>query len=505
LRTVPGTRDAYQQARAALLRGWAPIPIEPGGKRPLVTWHQYQERRPTAAEVRHWWRRRWPDAGLGIVTGQISGLVVLDVDPRNGGDETLVELERQHGPLPATVEVLTGGGGRHAYFRHPGGQVAPAKVGPGLDLLGDGSLVIAPPSIHPSGQPYAWELSSEPGTVALAELPAWLRQGATASRGTPPGGGAVRPSRSREQAEFADRWAGLGLTLRPGDQLYLCPFHPDRATPSLHVDADRCIWWCFGCKRGGGLRRLRELLEPDPTPDGRGSEQGKCPNISVSDDPPPTDVEALGHCGRSMLLRRRDDPGAGLLMRLFCKRKACPGCGPRLRAKYAAHFTAATAGRTLYRVPVARGSWATMAKRLRRAAADYVRVPAPDGRYTVFATVGPGELVAEPAAALAEAFNFMPSDLARVSSTRAWRISSPETAGAWELVGLVKVGTDRAAAVARHLGILRGPVAAGMLPPAVAEAWALTLPADDGPEFERFARLVGLHDPPDRWSLRGAA
>ena len=73
----------------------------------------------------------------------------LDVDPRNGGDVTLARLEAAQGPLPKTVIVETGGGGRHYYFRVPAG--APnrcGKVGPGLDVKGEGGYVVVPPSPH---------------------------------------------------------------------------------------------------------------------------------------------------------------------------------------------------------------------------------------------------------------------------------------------------------------------------------------------------------------------
>jgi hypothetical protein len=248
--------SAYDEARAALARGWAPLPLEPGGKRPLVAWSKFQQRRPSASELRYWWRR-WPDAGLGVVTGAVSGLVVLDVDPRNDGDATLEDLEREHGPVPVTVEVLTGGGGRHLYFQHPGEETPPAKIGPGLDLLGDGSQVVAPPSLHASGRRYEWEVSRLPNDVALAELPSWLRTDVP-RRGTahdhPP-----RPATDEERAVFAELWAAVGVVLEPGDQHYRCPFHPDH-DPSLHIDADGCRWFCFGCRRGGGVSRLRALV-----------------------------------------------------------------------------------------------------------------------------------------------------------------------------------------------------------------------------------------------------
>jgi hemoglobin len=80
-----------QAARAALRYrawGWLVVPIEPRGKRPLVRWEEFQQRLPSEAEITAW-LARWPDAGVGIVTGSVSRLVVVDVDPRHGGAEAL--------------------------------------------------------------------------------------------------------------------------------------------------------------------------------------------------------------------------------------------------------------------------------------------------------------------------------------------------------------------------------------------------------------------------------
>lgn len=166
---MPATTGA--RAAAYLARGWAPIPLVPRSKRPLIAWETYQHRLPLPGEVARWWAR-WPEAGLGIVTGSVSGLIVLDVDPEKGGRASLAALEAEHGRLPATVQVATGGGGRHWYFRHPGGRFACAVgLRPGLDLRGDGGYVVAPPSIHPSGRPYV-TVAGTPAEPAPA--PGWL-------------------------------------------------------------------------------------------------------------------------------------------------------------------------------------------------------------------------------------------------------------------------------------------------------------------------------------------
>jgi hypothetical protein len=162
-------------------RGWSVIPLVAKSKLPLVRWQPYQRQRADEAQIRAWWRQ-WPVANIGIVTGPISGLVVLDVDPRHDGDASLAELEHRHGALPDTIEAITGGGGRHIYFRHPGQSVR-NKVGlaPGIDLRADGGLVVCPPSIHPSGRRYAWEVSHHPDDTPLTPMPDWLLRLAVAA------------------------------------------------------------------------------------------------------------------------------------------------------------------------------------------------------------------------------------------------------------------------------------------------------------------------------------
>jgi hypothetical protein len=140
--------------------------------------------------VIEWWKR-WPTANIGIATGMVSGLLVLDIDPRHGGDDSLDALIDQHGPLPDTVEVTTGGSGRHIYFRHPDGhhvENSNGSLGQGLDVRSEGGYVVAPPSIHQSGGRYEWELSSHPDETPRAAPPHWLitsvRPGAKASAAT---------------------------------------------------------------------------------------------------------------------------------------------------------------------------------------------------------------------------------------------------------------------------------------------------------------------------------
>src|SRR5690606_160575 len=95
--------------------GLSVIPVQPGGKRPLVPWTEYQIRRPTEEEIRQWWQQ-YSNANIGIVTGKVSGTVVIDLDPDKGGNESGARIYEQ---APTDLIVKTGRGGYHLYYRYP--------------------------------------------------------------------------------------------------------------------------------------------------------------------------------------------------------------------------------------------------------------------------------------------------------------------------------------------------------------------------------------------------
>jgi len=124
------------------------------------------------ATIRQWFRQ-WPDANIGIATGAASGFFVLDVDPRSGGSESLKTLLAQHGKFAQSVWAKTGGGGWHLLFKHPGGKIKSSAhaLSSGLDVKGDGGYIVAAPSLHASGQTYAWGSEYD----AIPDAPDWLQ------------------------------------------------------------------------------------------------------------------------------------------------------------------------------------------------------------------------------------------------------------------------------------------------------------------------------------------
>jgi len=122
-------------------------------------------------QIAAWWRSN-PHLNIAVVT---AGLLVLDVDPRHGGYESLVALEQAADILPHTWCVVTGSEGRHIYMALPNGtnvSNSAGKLGKGLDIRTTGGYVVAPPSIHISGRAYSWLESPE--DAPLAPAPAWL-------------------------------------------------------------------------------------------------------------------------------------------------------------------------------------------------------------------------------------------------------------------------------------------------------------------------------------------
>jgi Bifunctional DNA primase/polymerase, N-terminal len=145
------------------------FPCVPRGKNPAVA-RGFYSATTNPETIRRFWSVR--DRNVAIPTGAISGFWVLDIDPDHCGDASIDALQAKHGMLPPTREVITGGGGRHLWFRYTGPiQSSEGRVAPGIDVRGDGGYVVAPPSIHQNGRAYAWVA---PDCAEPAIAPGWL-------------------------------------------------------------------------------------------------------------------------------------------------------------------------------------------------------------------------------------------------------------------------------------------------------------------------------------------
>ena len=135
------------------------------GKHPLVA-HGKDDATTDPGQITAWWAR-WPQANIGIRPP--AGVVILDVDPRNGGGTALLGLTREHGQLPATLTARTGSGGYHIWLSY-GGRTR-GRLCRGVDVKTHAGYVVAPPSMHASGRRYEWL-----AVLPTAPAPRWVRQ-----------------------------------------------------------------------------------------------------------------------------------------------------------------------------------------------------------------------------------------------------------------------------------------------------------------------------------------
>jgi hypothetical protein len=167
-------KECLAAALDYLARGWSPVPLchphhhgngkehcekcGSPGKAPLVCWTEYQDRRPSRKELEDWWRW-WPQSGVGILLGPVSGLVGLDID----GATAEAELRKlSEGDLPPTLEFRTPRPGRRLLYRLPEGADRPNATFPfpdgELKVMGKGTMSVMPPSRHENGGIYTWEV-----------------------------------------------------------------------------------------------------------------------------------------------------------------------------------------------------------------------------------------------------------------------------------------------------------------------------------------------------------
>ena len=205
------------EALAAIARGWSLTPVD--GKRPILRkWQSLPNATPEA--VKSWCMSH----NIGIRTGTPSGVVVIDVDPRNGGSCEAIEAATGE-TLPPTIAVKTGGDGLHLYFAAPSERLGNhrGRLPKGIDFKGEGGQCVFPGSIHPeTGRTYRWVNSRSPNEIDLAPLPLSIVRLLQSSPSTAPRVANQQPSRRASSAGYGaaalDRECARIATAEPGER-----------------------------------------------------------------------------------------------------------------------------------------------------------------------------------------------------------------------------------------------------------------------------------------------
>ncbi|HLL60643.1 MAG TPA: bifunctional DNA primase/polymerase [Candidatus Nitrosocosmicus sp.] len=136
-------------------------------KKPLEEWKQYQTKRITSARIKTWFLL-YPEAHIAVITGKVSNLTVVDIDPRHNGSYKPFEDI-------STVKSKTGGDGYHIFFQYEEGVSNKAGIQQGIDLRSEAGYVILPPSIHKSGKKYEW-ITAPSADFKLPKLPPFIKK-----------------------------------------------------------------------------------------------------------------------------------------------------------------------------------------------------------------------------------------------------------------------------------------------------------------------------------------
>lgn len=156
------------QANEYVDQGWSILPVKPSEKRPYMTnWLQYQHTKATK-EMADSWFTSLTGAGVGMVTGRISGVVVLDVESYCN-----IPIDELLCRYPTQMISRTGTGGYHLFYLYPNGVSKIAnRVGifEGADIRADGGFIVLPPTRHPNGKLYEWVKKGPLGVFPKALL-----------------------------------------------------------------------------------------------------------------------------------------------------------------------------------------------------------------------------------------------------------------------------------------------------------------------------------------------
>ncbi len=245
-------------ALAYAAHGWPVLPLRAGQKTPL-TEHGLHDATTDAAVIESWWNAH-PDANVGIRTGAVSGIVVIDCDVKNGqqGGESFKLLR-----LPATLISQTPSGGWHSLYKHPGYEVRNrAGLKPGIDIRGDGGYIVAPPSILVNGS-YAWAIEDDlDAVVPLPDHIAGLLKSAGANA-RPNGSSVAEGGRNDYLTRMGGALRGQGLELEAIEAALLAANQARCQPPLPDNEVRRVAESMARYPNSGGL----EFPDPAPLPD----------------------------------------------------------------------------------------------------------------------------------------------------------------------------------------------------------------------------------------------
>ena len=296
---LQSTRPLSARGTAALeyaTIGWEVFPAPPGQKKS----HKSEEHsgakwgKTTDPEEIRMDFRKWPRANVAIVTGLTSGIFVLEADTVKGhgvdGLASIEALEDEHGPLPETLMAISPSGSVHRYDKYPGPGIkiknSVDEIAPGVDIRGDGGMVIAPPSIKPGAGEYKW-LNDLP----VADAPLWLIE---AAREKPKPEKAKKPSSrasASDQAQATSYFEALGERENSHADADL----PEIEAALMEIPNNAAVNWQSGTGSGwrcslrpvgrasglqcstGGRRSIRAMTPMTPKANGRHSKNARRP------------------------------------------------------------------------------------------------------------------------------------------------------------------------------------------------------------------------------------
>lgn len=157
-------------------RGFDVFPLKRNSKYPMkdFSWDKLATREEE--KILAFWKDN-PDANIGIATGARSGIIVVDVDVKNGahGEDSFNALLISRGDFSDTPTSKTPSGGFHLLFKHPGIEIrnSASKLDDGIDIRCDGGYIVAPPSIC-DGKRYEWDKDHLLSKTEILEMPQWM-------------------------------------------------------------------------------------------------------------------------------------------------------------------------------------------------------------------------------------------------------------------------------------------------------------------------------------------